>query len=187
MTHPVFTNTVAGDLAIGFSMVQHPTGLGRLSEPARRPRRGGGNLCDGAPSLLRPRADSQGARWEEDGEFRECRELLLLGVPGSPPFPLRGRPPYDAMFPTGDPPRRVARPTFAIDLNHVPPNQTFARSQASDPVTATHSASGAKKATQHNLRTVGVDCDLQAPKESKDYELQTLPNAPSSRKARVAG
>ena len=88
------------------------------------------------------------------------------------------------MFPTGDPPRRVARPSFASDLNHVPSNQTFARSQASDPVTATLNASGAKKATQHDLRTVGVDCNLQAPNESKGYELQTLPERPVQTKGR---
>ena len=99
MTHPVFANTVAGDLAIGFSVVQHSTELGRLSEPAPRTRRGGGNLCDGAPSLLRPRADSQGARWEEEGEFRERRKVPLLGVPGSPPLPTAGAPSTPFVYP----------------------------------------------------------------------------------------
>ena len=74
--------------------------------------------------------------------------------------------------------RRLARPIFAIDCNHVPANQIFARCQANDPLRAALTPSGAMEATPRGFCMLGADRELQSPMLSKDYEVRTLPARP---------
>ena len=87
---------------------------------------------------------------------------------------LEGWPPYFVLFRRANPTRRVVHPIFRINIENIPANRIFARTQ-NDPLTRAPDACGAVKVATRDSRMLGLERQLQVSLSTKDYGVRPLP------------